>query len=350
MNTNVKDEGNGPNPVGFELQRCETTFMGTTLRDVIIDSAWMPGVNGARCEDRVESSSRAFPKWRGGADGRLGPAVPIKGPFIFSSKPTSALAIMMKGMPHWFAGQHLPFMQHGRPDPERARWAGLRAAAISASYIIVYAASREMDIDPDEIEVLEPLIRRSGGLQPALHFADRAANGSGYCDFLGKGDRPLAAEIIRRLVRGEDPWLEDVKSASHLADCSKACYRCLMRYGNMPWHSTLDWRLGMDWIALLDNADWKPSAADWWRPDPMGDLRRVAETAKRRLLGSDIIDGANGPWLILPKRQGKPETRIQIVHPFREETAQQQPFQEIWDSFNMDRRPMLVRQWVWGRS
>ena len=350
INTNVRDEGSGPQPVGFELQRCDVTLDGTTIRDAVIDSAWMQGVNGAVLKDRVDSQMRAFPTWSGGANGRLGPAVAIKGPFIFASKPTSALAVMMAGIPDWFAGRHLPFLVHGKPDPQRARWAGLRAAAISASYLIVYAASREMDIDPDEIEVLEPLIRRNGGDQPALHFADRAANGSGYCDFLGRGDHPLIASIIRRLIDGTDPWLADVISPAHLGSCTKACYRCLMRYGNMPWHSVLDWRLGMDWLALLSDAAWTPARGDWWRPDPAGDLRRIAETAKRRLLGKEVVPGSDGPCIVLPARGGSPETRIQVVHPFLEVTTQLQPYSEIWDAFNMDRRPMLVRQWVWSRT
>jgi hypothetical protein len=207
-----------------------------------------------------------------------------------------------------------------------------------------------MDIDPDEIEVLEPLIRHNGGDQPALHFADRAANGSGYCDFLGKGGQPLIATIIRRLIEGSDPWLADVNSTQHLGSCKKACYRCLMRYGNMAWHSVLDWRLGMDWLALLANGGWTPSAGDWWRPDPAKDLQDIAETARRRLLGREVVPGTDGPCIVLPARGGRPETRIQVVHPFMEVTTQVQPYNEVWDSFNMDRRPMLVRQWVWSRT
>lgn len=31
----------------------------------------------------------------------------------------------------------------------------------------------------------------------------------------------------------------------------RACYRCLHRYGNQAYHGLLDWRLGLDAIALL---------------------------------------------------------------------------------------------------
>lgn len=347
INTNIKDEGAGPQPVGFELKRCSTTLNGVTIRDAVIDSDWMPSVGGPTLRDRMGNVDRAFPSWSGGPNGRLGPNVSIKGPFIFSSKPTSALAVMMGAIPDWFSGRHLPFLTQGRTEPQRARWAGLRAAAISASYLIVYAASREMDIDPDEIEVLEPLIRRNGGDQPALHFADRAANGSGYCDFLGKGVSPLIATIIRNLVAGSDDWLVDIKSPEHLASCRKSCYKCLMRYGNMAWHSILDWRLGMDWLALLADLNWKPTPADWWRRDPKGDLQRVAEMARRRLLGTEVIEGPFGPCVVLPARGARPETKIHIVHPFVEPpSVQLRPFEEVWDSFNMDRRPLHVRQWI----
>jgi hypothetical protein len=343
----VKDEGSGPQPVGFELHRCDTTLDGVPIRNGILDSGWLPGAGGAFIGDRMDSNARAFPSWCGGPNGRLGPTVPIKGPFIFASKPTSSLSVMMGGIPDWFAGRHLPFLLHGRTDPQRARWAGLRAAAISASYLIVYAASSEMDIDPEEIEVLEPIIRRNGADQPALQFADRAANGSGYCDFLGKGDPPLLATIIRRLVAGSDEWLKDVSAPSHLGHCRKSCYKCLMRYGNMQWHSILDWRLGMDWLALLANLSWKPSPADWWRPDPDADLQRIAVTANRRLLGSGVEAGPHGPCVVLPRRGARPETKIHVIHPFVEPPAVKlRSHEEVWDSFNMDRRPLLVRQWI----
>ncbi len=350
INTNIKDEGGGPQPVGFELQKCDVLFDETKIRDVVIDSAWMPGADGATLADRVDDRRKAFPSWAGGANGRLGQDVPAKGPFIFASKPTSALAVMMGQVPDWFSGSHLPFLVHGRSDPLKSRWAGLRAAAVSASYFITYAASRELDIDPDEIEVLEPLIRKNGADKPALHFADRAANGSGYCDHLGKGDRPLIATIIRRLVERSDPWLTDVASEEHLGSCTKACYQCLMRYGNLSWHSILDWRLGMDWLALLHDPSWTPSKGSWWRPDPAADLLRIAELARGRLLGKEVVQGQHGPCIVLPERGGLPETRIQVVHPFMEVPTQIKPFDEIWDSFNVDRRPMVVRQWVWGRT
>ena len=41
------------------------------------------------------------------------------------------------------------------PELDHKRWLGVRAAAISASYILASRAATDLDIDPDELDVLE---------------------------------------------------------------------------------------------------------------------------------------------------------------------------------------------------
>lgn len=51
-----------------------------------------------------------------------------------------------------------------------------RAAAISATHLLVQKAALELDVAPDEFEALEPRLR---GGRPVLQIADALINGSG---------------------------------------------------------------------------------------------------------------------------------------------------------------------------
>src|SRR5690606_28688662 len=59
----------------------------------------------------------------------------------------------------------------------------VRAAALSATFTLVNRAALELDIDPDEFDVIEPrLFRRQDGVAvPVLQFTDHLVNGAGFC-------------------------------------------------------------------------------------------------------------------------------------------------------------------------
>src|SRR5262249_21360430 len=40
----------------------------------------------------------------------------------------------------------------------------------------------------------------------------------------------------------------------HPVVCDQACYLCLHRYGNQMFHGLLDWRLGLAFLAALDDS------------------------------------------------------------------------------------------------
>ncbi|CAH2396696.1 hypothetical protein MES5069_1430010 [Mesorhizobium escarrei] len=58
-----------------------------------------------------------------------------------------------------------------------------RAAAISATQILVQRAALELDVSSDEFEALEPRLR---GGKPMLQIADSLINGSGLSRRLGE--------------------------------------------------------------------------------------------------------------------------------------------------------------------
>lgn len=162
------------------------------------------------------------------------------------------------------------------------RVTSVRAAAISAAYLLVNRAAIELDIDPEEFDVLEPRIHRGQNGQPVplLQIADHLVNGAGFVERLaspGKSGRPLVAELVSSIVRDEKVYplselLRNDRLQNHPRECDQACYRCLQRYSNQAFHGLLDWRLGLAFLQLLDDPAWKcgldgdftsPALRDW---------------------------------------------------------------------------------------
>lgn len=134
---------------------------------------------------------------------------------------------------------------------------GRRAALISASFLVVYSAAQELDVDPDEFEIVEPRTysRGRGSTGALIQICDALVNGSGLCNWLGRpdssGETPIF-RIIRSILRDSGAYpLLDFDTPEHRGECDQSCYRCLNRFGNQPYHGLLDWRLGLDMLSLL---------------------------------------------------------------------------------------------------
>lgn len=134
----------------------------------------------------------------------------------------------------------------------------VRAAALSATFILVNRAALELDIDPEEFDVIEPrLIRPAGGVaKPVLQFVDHLVNGAGFCVALGTPTtNPRINVILGSILRDEAAYpLNEFLRGDHEHSCEHACYRCLMRYRNQPYHGLLDWRLGLSFLHALHDA------------------------------------------------------------------------------------------------
>lgn len=198
---------------------------------------------------------------------------------------------------------------------------GFRAGALSACFLLVNAAATELDVDPEEFEVLEPRIWGTSALdrKPILQICDFHVNGAGFCDRLaanGSDGEPLIVALIRQIVtaRNTIPLLELLKPG-HREKCDQACYGCLCRFGNQPYHGLLDWRLGMDVLSLLLDPTFRvgldgkfstPGLEDW----PML-AARYADQIRSLFPGyaSEVLDG-------LQAIQISPQTWMVIVHPF----------------------------------
>lgn len=146
----------------------------------------------------------------------------------------------------------------GLPDassrmPEKT---SVRAAAISATEIIVHRAALELDIAPEEFDALAPYAKPEPGgrLTPFLQIADSLPNGSGFCrHLLGDSSLPVA-RLIESILDEASVWPRTVlDKGSHASHCRTSCYECLQRYNNRNYHGLLDWRLGLSYLrALID--------------------------------------------------------------------------------------------------
>jgi hypothetical protein len=175
---------------------------------------------------------------------------------------------------------------------------------------------------------------RAGGAGltlPLLEITDHLVNGAGFCDRLARidaGDEPLVVRLVRSMVRDSGAYpLKDFLGDStdpraHPKSCDQACYLCLHRYGNQMYHGLLDWRLGLAFLATLDDPSFDcwltrglgekgtpPFLADW--PET---ARRYAEEMVRRF-GGEVSFGGVLPAFRLDTKL--PHWAV-VVHPLWE--------------------------------
>lgn len=174
----------------------------------------------------------------------------------------------------------LPIAKNG------SRVTSVRAALLSAIFIIVHRAALELDIDPEEFDVVEPRIYRpSGGKSlPVIQISDHLINGAGFCQRLATRDDdgiPIVAKLISSIIADDETYplkdfLRSDDTINHPSECDQACYRCLHRYNNQKYHGLLDWRLGLAFLRILADSNYScgvdgdfqsndAALADWQR-------------------------------------------------------------------------------------
>jgi hypothetical protein len=254
-------------------------------------SAW---VNDIWLEDKALELDTGKPRMAQRFD--PGEQEPVSGFYLCAPKVTESIVLMPQAVP-----KEIKVIRSG-PNGERMLTSPFRAGALSACFLVVNHASRELlDVDPEEFEILEPRpkLAADGTFLPVLQVADELINGSGLCNRLGQevGSVPLVLDVMRRLVSDHDASpLRDMLEREHARTCTTGCYKCLHRYGNQPYHGLLDWRLGLDviqllldpgYVAGLDGDFSAPGVSTW--PSL---ARRLAEDACRLVSGElQVLDG-----------------------------------------------------------
>lgn len=194
--------------------------------------------------------------------------------WLAAAKTTDSLFVAVTAVP--------PGLRLERVSGENRVITSVRAAALSATFIIVHRAALDLDIDPEEFDIIDPRVHMANGSTvPVLQITDHLVNGSGFCEHLAMADstgEPYITKMIRSAVRDAAAFplkeYRGVKNGSdHATQCDQSCYLCLQRYGNQSYHGLLDWRLGLSFLEALDkpdfacgldgNFDTSPSLADW---------------------------------------------------------------------------------------
>jgi very-short-patch-repair endonuclease len=99
------------------------------------------------------------------------------------------------------------------------------------------------------------------------------------------GAIPALARTALEVCHFDPDSLEDKAAAS----CGKACYECLLDYGNQPDHGMLDRVLIRDKLAELAGAECKPAGGVGSRAERMAELRRHCDSGlEKRWL--DMVD------------------------------------------------------------
>lgn len=241
----------------------------------------------------------------------------------------------------------------GRRDPART---SVRAAAISATEILVQRAALDLDIAPEEFDALAPniMVSPSGERLPYLQISDALPNGSGFCrHLLGDSTIPVS-DLIASILDEEGAWPRtDVADPDHIKRCGASCYRCLQRYNNRNFHGLLDWRLGLSYLrAMVDPcyecgidgnyghfelSDWPASARD------------LALQTKTFIPGNTVSSVRGRPDIPIFSLDERNSRWGVVVHPLwnRERLFDMLGLDRSFvsvDSFELSRRPLHVLQ------
>ena len=146
-------------------------------------------------------------------------------------------------------------------------------------------------------------------------------------------------------------------------NCETSCYRCLQRYGNQPLHALLDWQLGMTFLrCLVDptfrcglDGDFSFYGLRKWP----GMAAMLAGTMGERFEGGATAGFEGVPAFRIGIGRGQRSPWILVGHPFWDwqdemgtdgilaaarEAAQEFGEPLCWDSFNLLRRQVFVRE------
>lgn len=185
---------------------------------------------------------------------------------------------------------------------------GVRAAYYSLSFILQRAIASKLDVDPREIDVVEPVTFEGLG---QVTLADEQVNGSGFVVDLFDNFE----EYIDRILNRKDQFFQEMLSEEHQKNCDSTCYKCLSNYNNMPYHGLLDWRLGIALFRLMVDSTYNvgidgnfnyPELRDW-KSKSLSLLETLNQSFE---MGGTIHDEGNIPFMKL--QNGK---FVFVVHP-----------------------------------
>lgn len=148
--------------------------------------------------------------------------------------------------------------------------------------------------------------------------------------------------------------------------CDTVCYKCLLRYGNQPYHGLLDWQLGLTYLRAmvdplfrcgLDGNFSLPGLSSW-----PSTATRLADEMASRFRGEAKMFGIVPAFRMMLGKRRTPW--VLVAHPLWDWDESDGPVGESklstafadaiseegapvsWDTFNLQRRQVLVRERV----
>lgn len=154
--------------------------------------------------------------------------------------------VMVLGVREWPVGL--------RRSPAGDQGLGVRAALWSFGFLFRRAAADRLDVHERELKVgLRTLRDAAGDIIGQVFVSDSLENGAGYASLLGS---PVETESLLQYVTGQSSptFYGFLVSQQHGGPgphaCTTSCPDCLRDFSNLPYHSILDWRLGLDLARL----------------------------------------------------------------------------------------------------
>ena len=219
--------------------------------------------------------------------------------------------------------------------------ASLRTAYYSAATILIKAMAAELDVSPEEVDIIslhqcsadgtdrpDPRIDEidDGSFVGEMILADHLANGAGFARWI----RDNWTDLLGRILSGHI-W----PAFKADCDCGSACYRCLLGYRNRPLHPYLDLPLGRDLLAVMHGSH---PVDQFTRP------RKAMERFVKMFPGLEVQPGDRPAF-----RNTTTGVGYIVVHPFWQGRCPQAEIRtayagyRIINSFNLTRHP----GWCW---
>lgn len=139
---------------------------------------------------------------------------------------------------------------------------GVKAAFISAAFMLRSIAADLLDIDPEEMDIcgLRSVLSNpvaNGGTRRTgeIVMSDFLPNGAGFVRWLGNPENMKAC--LATLDSKNTEYVQTLLGNEHVGKCRTACQKCLKNYRNMIYHGLFDWRLGLALVRLMQDRSYQ---------------------------------------------------------------------------------------------
>lgn len=176
--------------------------------------------------------------------GRSATGQPLDGPDPRALAAISRTDVLVAGVHQWPAGVFAsPLDVEGR------------AALYSFGFLLRRAAAVRLDVSDGELKAgLRTTLGPTGAVIGQVFLSDTLENGAGYSTHLGTPAEfaALLQGILAPTLLGK--FQASAQPDDHGVVCQTSCHECMRDYGNLAYHSILDWRLAIDVTRLSLNA------------------------------------------------------------------------------------------------